>query len=67
MRSATTSARRQCANAIVSESRNDENAVISQMQVAFLSFHNAVTDWLAAQPAYRGASADRLFAMRAGW
>ena len=49
------------ANAIISESRNDENAVISQMQVAFLSFHNAVTDWLAAQPAYEGASADRLF------
>jgi hypothetical protein len=49
------------ANAIVSESRNDENAIISQMQVAFLSFHNAVTDWLAAQSAYRGASADRLF------
>jgi hypothetical protein len=48
-------------NAIISESRNDENAVISQMQVAFLSFHNAVTDWLAAQPAYEGASADRLF------
>jgi hypothetical protein len=49
------------ANAIVAESRNDENAVISQMQVAFLSLHNAVTDWLAAQPAYKGASADRLF------
>jgi hypothetical protein len=49
------------ANAIVAESRNDENAVISQMQVAFLSFHNAVTDWLAAQPAYKGASADRIF------
>jgi hypothetical protein len=49
------------ANAIIAESRNDENAVISQMQVAFLSFHNAVTDWLAAQPAYQGASADRIF------
>jgi hypothetical protein len=49
------------ANAIVAESRNDENAVISQIQVAFLSFHNAVTDWLASQPAYRGASAERLF------
>jgi hypothetical protein len=49
------------ANAIVAESRNDENCVISQMQVAFLSFHNAVTDWLAAQPAYKGASADRIF------
>ena len=49
-------------NAIVAESRNDENVVISQMQVALLSFHNAITDYLAAQPAYRGASAERLFA-----
>ncbi len=48
-------------NAIVAESRNDENVVISQMQVALLSFHNAVTDQLAAQPAYRGASAQRIF------
>jgi hypothetical protein len=49
-------------NAIVAESRNDENVVISQMQVALLSFHNAVTDQLAAQPAYRGASAEHIFA-----
>ena len=49
-------------NAIVAESRNDENVVISQMQVALLSFHNRITDHLAAQPAYRGASAERLFA-----
>jgi len=49
-------------NAIVAESRNDENVVISQMQVALLSFHNAVTDYLAAQPAYRGTSAARIFA-----
>jgi len=48
-------------NAIVAESRNDENVVISQMQVALLSFHNRITDHLAAQPAYRGASAERLF------
>lgn len=48
-------------NAIVAESRNDENVVIAQMQVALLSFHNAVTDYLAAQPAYRGASAQQLF------
>jgi hypothetical protein len=48
-------------NAIVAESRNDENLVISQMQVALLSFHNRITDFLAAQPAYRGASAERLF------
>jgi hypothetical protein len=48
-------------NAIVAETRNDETVVTSQLQVAFLSFHNAVTDYLAAQPAYRGASAERLF------
>ncbi|THC46356.1 peroxidase [Massilia sp. Mn16-1_5] len=48
-------------NAIVAESRNDENVVIAQMQVALLSFHNAVTDYLAAQPAYRGASAQKLY------
>ena len=47
--------------AIVAESRNDENVVISQLQVALLSFHNAVSDYLAAQPAYRGASASRIF------
>jgi hypothetical protein len=49
-------------NAIVADSRNDENVVISQMQVALLSFHNAVTDYLAAQPNYEGASAERIFA-----
>ncbi|MGX4643086.1 peroxidase family protein [Massilia sp. SYSU DXS3249] len=47
--------------AIVGDSRNDENIVISQMHVALLSFHNAVTDHLAAQPAYRGATAQRIF------
>jgi hypothetical protein len=49
-------------NAIVAESRNDENLVISQMQVALLSFHNRITDFLAAQPAYSGAPAERIFA-----
>jgi hypothetical protein len=49
-------------NAVVSDSRNDENIIISQLQVAMLSFHNAVTDYLAAQPAYRGATAARIFA-----
>jgi hypothetical protein len=48
-------------NAIVAESRNDENVIISQMQVALLSFHNAVTDYLAAQSAYGNASAQRIF------
>jgi hypothetical protein len=49
-------------NAVVAESRNDENLVISQMQVALLSFHNRITDFLAAQPAWRGASPQRIFA-----
>jgi Animal haem peroxidase len=48
-------------DAILAESRNDENIIISQLQVAMLSFHNAVTDFLAAQPAYQQASADRIF------
>jgi hypothetical protein len=48
-------------NAIVAETRNDENVVMSQIQVAILSFHNVVTDYLAAQPAYRGASPEKLF------
>ena len=47
--------------AIVAESRNDENVIISQMQVALLSFHNAVTDHLALLPAYKAASAERIF------
>lgn len=49
-------------NALVADSRNDENIIISQLQVGLMAFHNAVTDHLAAQPAYRGASAQRLFA-----
>jgi hypothetical protein len=49
-------------NAIIAESRNDETVVTSQLQVAFMSFHNAVTDYLAAQPAFQGAAPARLFA-----
>jgi hypothetical protein len=48
-------------NAIIPDSRNDETVVTSQIQVALMSFHNAVTDYLAAQPAYRGASAAAIF------
>jgi hypothetical protein len=55
------------ANAIVSESRNDENAVISQMQVAFLSFHNAITDWLAASRPTGALPPTSCSTMRAGW
>jgi hypothetical protein len=47
--------------ALIPDSRNDETVVTSQIQVALLSFHNAVTDYLAAQPAYSGASAAVIF------
>jgi hypothetical protein len=49
-------------NAIVADSRNDENVILSQLHLAILSFHNAVTDYLAEQPAYQQAGADRIFA-----
>ena len=48
-------------NAIIADSRNDENVILSQLHLAMLSFHNAVTDYLARQPAYRQASADKIF------
>jgi len=47
--------------AIVAESRNDENIVISQFHTAMLKFHNAVTDYLAEKPEYARFSADQLF------
>ncbi len=48
--------------AIVAEARNDENAILSQFQVAMLRFHNAVTDHLAAQPGNANAKPAALFA-----
>lgn len=50
-------------NAIIGDSRNDENVVISQFHVAMLRFHNAVTDHLRARPALAGASPERIFQM----
>lgn len=47
--------------AIIADSRNDENIMVSQMHVAMMMFHNAVVDNLAAQPAYRAASAQKVF------
>ena len=47
--------------AIVAESRNDENIVISQFQLAMLKFHNAVTDRLAVQYGLNPEYADRVF------
>lgn len=48
-------------NAIIADSRNDENIIVSQLHLAMLSFHNEVTDYLAGQPAYQQASADEIF------
>lgn len=35
--------------AIIADERNDENVIISQMQLAFIRFHNRVVDHIAAQ------------------
>ncbi|ADO69268.1 peroxidase family protein [Stigmatella aurantiaca] len=37
------------ATAIISDPRNDENVIVSQLHVAFLKFHNAVVDHLLAK------------------
>jgi hypothetical protein len=37
------------ARALIGDPRNDENLVVSQLQVAFLRFHNAVVDRLAGE------------------
>ena len=47
--------------AILGDGRNDENVVISQMHVAMLRFHNAVTDYLTAQPSHSGDSPAQIF------
>lgn len=48
-------------NAIIGDSRNDENVVIAQFHLAMLKFHNAVVDHLRATPAYADESPDRVF------
>ena len=48
--------------AIMAEGRNDENSIVSQFHVAMLRFHNAVTDYLAAQPGNANAKPAALFA-----
>lgn len=46
---------------LLGDGRNDENVVISQLHVAMLRFHNAVTDQLKAQPSHAGDSPAQLF------
>lgn len=48
--------------AIIADSRNDENIVISQFHLAMLKFHNGVTDYLAAKPENFSATPEQLFA-----
>ena len=48
-------------DALVGDSRNDENAILSQLHVALLRFHNAVVDRLRAQPEHAGATSRQLF------
>ena len=47
--------------AIIGDSRNDENIILSQLHLAMLRFHNAVTDHLRALPEHRGASPRAIF------
>jgi hypothetical protein len=46
--------------ALIGDPRNDENLMVSQLQLAFLMFHNAVVDRIQATPGL--ASPDQLFA-----
>lgn len=48
-------------NAIIADSRNDENVVLSQFHLAMLKFHNAVVDRLRADPAQANRSARDIF------
>ena len=48
-------------NAIIADSRNDENVILSQFHLAMLKFHNAVVDRLRADPSNATRSAQDLF------
>ncbi|MEP0918936.1 hypothetical protein NC981_19060 [Leptolyngbya sp. DQ-M1] len=45
--------------AIIADPRNDENVIISQLHLAFLKFHNEVTDYLV--PSHRSKTPEDLF------
>ncbi len=48
-------------NAIIADSRNDENLLLSQFHLAMLMFHNAVADRLRTDPANINRSAQDVF------
>jgi hypothetical protein len=47
--------------ALIGDSRNDENVIVSQMHVAVLRFHNAVVDYLRTQQGLGDLSPEQLF------
>jgi Animal haem peroxidase len=59
--------------ALIGDPRNDENLIISQLQLAFLKFHNAVVDFVQAEipdlttPGERFAEAQRLVRWHYQW
>lgn len=48
-------------NAIIGDSRNDENVILSQFHLAMLKFHNAIVDQLRADQANATRSAQDIF------
>ena len=48
-------------NAIIADSRNDENVLLSQFHLGMLKFHNAVVDQLRADPTQVSRSAKEVF------
>ncbi len=47
--------------AIIGDSRNDENAILSQFHLAMLRFHNSVIDYLRTKPGTRRLSYEQVF------
>lgn len=48
-------------NAIIADSRNDENVLLSQFHLAMLKFHNAVTDRILKDPTFANRSDKDVF------
>lgn len=48
-------------DAIIGDSRNDENVILAQFHLAMLRFHNAVVDQVRATPRWQGATARDVF------
>lgn len=47
--------------AIIGDKRNDENSIVSQIQLSFIKYHNAVVDALLAKPETMWNTPDSLF------